>query len=161
MPAHTDTQVLPYSALQLFDLVADVERYPEFIPWCKAARIIPPPPLPLGEGRGEGSVIYAELLVSFSHVNERYTSQVTLTPPAGDMSPCAIEAKMISGPFEHLINNWTFTPEGAGTRVDFLIDFKFRSKMLDLMMGGLFGKAVAKMSEAFRTRANALYGGKG
>jgi coenzyme Q-binding protein COQ10 len=150
MTRHTDRQLLPYSTRQLFDLVADIERYPEFIPWCRAARVI----------SREGDTLLGELVVSFSHVTESYTSRVVLNPPEGDHTPCSIEARMVEGPFEHLVNHWDFTPEGARTRIDFLLDFKFRSKMLDMLMGGVFGKAAGKMADAFRKRADALYAGK-
>ncbi|MDE3037408.1 MAG: type II toxin-antitoxin system RatA family toxin [Pseudomonadota bacterium] len=144
MTSHTEQQISPYSPQQLFDLVADVERYPEFLPWCRAARV-------LEHKDGE---ILAELVISFAHLTERYTSRVTLSPPD------AIDAAMIKGPFTHLENRWRFTPEGGGTRIDFFLDFRFRSKLLEKLIGGLFGKAAAKMTGAFKTRADELYGKK-
>lgn len=144
MPSHTEQQVLPYTPEQVFALVADIERYPEFLPWCRAARIV---------GRGEGECL-AELVISFNHMTEKYTSRVVFTPPS------AIDVAMVKGPFSHLINRWHFAPEDGGTRVDFFLDFKFRSFLLEKMLGSMFEKATAHMIEAFRNRADRLYGKK-
>lgn len=141
MPAHTETQILPYTPEQLFALVADVARYPEFLPWCKAARILE---------KGERDML-AELVISYHHLSESYTSRVTLAPYS------AIDVVMVKGPFEYLTNSWRFTPENGGTRIDFDLDFQFRSKMLERLMGGFFTKATAKMMDAFKARAAALY----
>ena len=143
MPSHRETQFSPYSPDQLFDLVADIERYPEFLPWCRAARVLQ---------RGEGEMI-GELIISFAHMTERYTSRVTLNRPYG------IGVVMIKGPFEHLINKWTFTPDGEGTQIGFFIDFRFKSKILEKLMGSMFAKATDKMAQAFADRARQLYGG--
>lgn len=143
MPAHTERQLSPYSPQQLFDLVADIERYPEFLPWCRAARVLE---------RKEGELL-GELVISFGHLSERYTSRVVLQRPG------AIDVTMVKGPFEYLVNRWRFTPlEEQGTQIDFFLDFKFRSRLLEKLIGGLFGKATAKMVGAFRQRAEALYG---
>lgn len=144
MPAHTEQQALPYTPEQMFGLVADVERYPEFLPWCRAARIL--------ESK-EGECL-AELVISFKHLTERYTSRVVFTPPA------AIDVTMIEGPFDRLVNQWKFTPQGQGTRVDFFLDFKFRSRLLEKMIGSVFEKATSRMIQAFQQRAEALYGKK-
>ena len=142
MPAHNETKILPYTPQQIFNLVADVALYPEFLPWCKAARI---------SEQAENSFL-GELVIAYSGLSESYSSRVTLTPHQ------AIDVVMEKGPFEYLTNNWRFTPEGAGTRVDFDLDFKFRSKMLEMMMGGFFLKATEKMMGAFEARAATLYG---
>lgn len=142
MPSHSEQQVLPYSAQQLFDLVVDIDKYPEFLPWCRAARILE---------RKENEFL-GELVISFAHMTERYTSRVVLNPSN------AIDVTMIKGPFEHLINRWKFTPAGEGTQVDFFIDFKFKSKILDKLMGSMFAKATDKMVGAFSERARQLYG---
>jgi coenzyme Q-binding protein COQ10 len=150
MPAHSEQQISPYTTRQLFDLVADIECYPEFLPWCRAARI-----LERKEGENE---LMAELVISFSHMTESYVSRVLLTPPATEAEAGAIDVTMIKGPFEHLVNRWRFTPRaGGGADIDFFLDFKFRSRMLEKLIGSLFGKATAKMVGAFRTRADALY----
>jgi coenzyme Q-binding protein COQ10 len=131
--------------------VADIERYPEFLPWCRAARILE---------RKENELM-AELVISFSHMTESYTSRVVLTPPAADADTGAIDVTMVKGPFEHLVNRWRFTPRaGGGADIDFFLDFKFRSRMLEKLIGSLFGKATAKMVGAFRARADALYAGE-
>lgn len=149
MPAHTDRQFSSFHTQQLFDLVADIERYPEFLPWCRAARITE---------RGEGYVL-AELIVAFNHLTERYTSKVTLNRPADSASSGSIDVVMVSGPFEHLTNQWRFSPkEGGGTVIDFALDFKFRSKILEKLIGSLFAKAALAMASAFSARAQALYG---
>lgn len=142
MPAHTEQKILPYSAEQLFDLVADIEKYPEFLPWCRAARI-------LEKREGECT---AQLVIAFHHMTEKYTSRVTLDRPG------AIDVVMIEGPFDHLTNQWRFTPQTGGTQVDFAIDFRFRSRLLEKLIGGMFEKATAHMILAFKGRAEALYG---
>ncbi len=144
MPTHSEQQFLPYTPEQLFDMVADIERYPDFLPWCRAARI-----LTRGEGECE-----AELMISFKHMTESYVSRVTLDRPN------KIEATLLRGPFHHLTNRWIFTPVEGGTRIDFFLDFQFRSRMLDMLIGGFFGQAVEKMVTAFKARAGALYGGR-
>ena len=123
--------------------MADIERYPEFLPWCRAARIL----------ERKDSECLAELMISFKHMTESYVSRVTLERPH------RIEATLVRGPFSHLTNRWTFTPQpGGATQVDFFVEFAFRSRMLEMMIGGLFIRAAEQMSEAFKTRAEALYG---
>lgn len=151
MPAHSEQQFSPYNTQQLFDLVADVERYPEFLPWCRAARVVE---------RGQGYLL-GELVISFSHMVERYTSRVALVPPTGPNEGGSIDVEMVSGPFQYLTNQWVFTPRaGGGTQIDFALDFKFRSKILERLIGGMFAKATAKMATAFKERADALYGAR-
>lgn len=143
MPAHHETQFSPYAPQQIFALVADVEKYPEFLPWCRAARVVE---------RGEGEFL-GELVVSFAHMTESYVSRVRLTPYS------AIDVVMVRGPFAHLINRWAFSEtDGGGTRIDFSLDFQFRSRLLEKLIGSLFSKATAKMAVAFKERADALYG---
>lgn len=141
MPSHYETKILPYTSQQLFDMVADVARYPEFLPWCSAARIL----------EHTNNTFLAELIISYHHIKESYTSHVTLMPDR------AIEVVMVKGPFEYLTNQWKFTPEDAQTRIDFSIDFQFRSKLLEKIMNGFFTKAAQKMMGAFTTRADFLY----
>lgn len=145
MPLHTERQVLPYSKQQLFDLVLDVEKYPQFLPWCRAARILK---------RGENEFL-AELVISFAHLSESYVSRVTFSAPE------TIDVALVRGPFEHLTNNWRFLAcENGDTMIDFSLDFKFRSRMLEKLIGSLFSKATAKMVSAFKTRAEILYSKK-
>lgn len=142
MPSHSEKQILPYTQEQLFDLVADIERYPEFLPWCRAARIL----------ERNGNELLAELVISFAHMSESYTSRVVLERPQ------AIGVTMVKGPFEYLTNRWRFTSMDGKTQIDFHLDFKFRSRMLETLIGGLFAKATARMGGAFRERAESLYG---
>lgn len=149
MPAYTEQQNMPYDTQQMFDLVVDIERYPDFLPWCRAARILQ---------RGEGELL-GELVIAFHHLSEKYTSRVTYQRPAGPDEAGFIDVTMTEGPFEYLVNRWRFAPGNGGTDIDFFLDFKFRSRLMETLIGGLFGKATAKMVSAFKQRADALYGG--
>lgn len=149
MPLHTDTQHSPYSPRQIFDLVADVQRYPEFLPWCRAARIL---------RRESENVFYAELVIAYKSFSERYTSRVELVPGVADDAEHAIHVKMTEGPFHHLTNEWRLVPDGkGGTRIEFTLDFAFRSLILDKLIGAFFGVAAGRMAEAFTKRADDLY----
>lgn len=150
MHAYTETRILPYTPQQLYALVVDIEKYPEFIPWCRAARIL---------SRAPDSFV-GELLVSFSHLTERYSSRVTPTPPEGGKEG-RIEVALVHGPFHHLNNHWRFTPHPQGCEIHLDLDFQFKSKLLDKMLGGIFGRACEKMVGAFTARAEALYGKSG
>lgn len=143
MPQHAERRLLPYSAEQLFDLVADVERYPEFLPWCLAARV----------KRREENVVVAELVIGFKMVRERYTSRIVLDRPR------RLEVGYEEGPFRRLANHWSFEPApGRGCYVDFFIDFEFSSRLLNRIIGPLFDEASRRMISAFETRARRLYG---
>lgn len=133
---------LPYSPQQCFALVADVARYPEFLPWCKAARIL---------SRSERSM-NAELIIAFHHLRESYTSHITWDEPH------SLNVRQVKGPFDLLVTQWTFAPDEHGTTLHFHMQFRFRSKLLDALIGKLYSKAVEKMTSAFVTRAHALYG---
>ncbi len=145
MPTHAEKRHLPYTPQQMYRLVADIERYPEFLPWCVASRI----------RRREGDVLYADLMIGFKLVRERFTSKVTL-----DETESRIHVQYTDGPFHYLNNHWIFQPEGTGCIVDFFVDFEFRSKTLQKIMGVLFNEAVRRMVHAFEMRAEQLYGGK-
>jgi coenzyme Q-binding protein COQ10 len=142
MPRHEEKRVLPYSQDQLFQLVADVERYPDFLPWCVASRI----------KKRDGAVFFADLVIGFKMVRERFTSKVTLTEPD------RVDVTYTDGPFHHLVNHWIFNPQDGGTEIDFFVDFEFRSKLLQTLIGPLFGEAVKMMVSAFEKRAKQLYG---
>lgn len=147
MPSHSEVHASPYSPAQLYALVMDVERYPEFLPWCRAARIIERTP----------DYFLGELVISFAHLTESYVSKVQGTPPGTGEGK--IEATLVRGPFEYLSNHWRFVPlPNGGTEVHFGVDFAFRSKLLERMIGGIFTRAVEKMGAAFSARADALYG---
>lgn len=144
MPTHAEKRVLPYLPGQLFSLVADVERYPEFLPWCVGARIV----------KREGDTIHADLMIGFRMVRERFTSKVVLSPPD------RIDVTYTQGPFRYLNNHWIFEPHAPeGCLIDFYVDFEFRSRMLQKLIGVLFNEAVKRMVDAFESRALDLYGG--
>ncbi len=147
MAIHHEQQLLPFKTSELYALVADVEKYPEFLPWCKAARV--------SEVAEKGFL--GELLISYKHLTESYVSRVTLTPPKSAHAPCEIHVEMVRGPFKHLSNHWRFEPEGEHTRIHFDLDFAFKIRLLETLMGGFFHRANEKMIESFRTRAEALY----
>ena len=142
MPTHAEQRTLPYTPEQLFDLVAEVERYPEFLPWCVGARI----------RERRDTMIVADLLIGFRMFRERFTSKVSLGKPR------RIDVVYSEGPFRYLDNHWAFEPVEGGCRIDFFVDFEFRSRVLQKLIGVLFNEAVRRMVHAFETRARALYG---
>jgi len=143
LPRHRETRRVPYSPEQMFALVADVERYPEFLPWCVATRI---------RSREERSFT-ADLIAAFAAFREQYTSRVNLDPEGR-----LIVIEYLEGPFEHLTNRWQFQPVDGGCDVEFDIDFRFRSRTLEALISGMFTKAIRKMTESFEQRAHQLYG---
>ena len=147
MPRHSETKVLPYSAQQMFDLVADVARYPEFLPWTAAARIRSTRPV---EG---GSEMLADLVISFKVFRERFGSKVTLLPGEN-----RILTEYIDGPFKHLESVWRFAdrPEG-GCEVAFEVDFEFKNAILAGIIGIVFNEAMGRVMRAFEQRADQLY----
>jgi len=142
MPTHAEERVLPYTPEQLFALVADVERYPEFLPWCVGARI----------KKRHPDKIVAELIIGFRMFRERFTSRVTLDRAQ------RIDVAYTEGPFRYLNNHWTFAPDPGGCRLGFFVDFEFRSRLLQRMIEVLFSEAVRRMVGAFEKRARDLYG---
>ncbi len=143
MPTHAERRVLPYTPQQLYDLVADVGRYPEFLPWCLAARI---------RERDE-KLIVADLVIGFKVFRERFTSHVTLSPELP-----RIDVKYTDGPFKYLQNHWVFEDHPQGCEIDFYVDFEFRSRILQKVIETLFSEAVRRMVGAFEARAQDLYG---
>lgn len=143
MPRHSETRRLPYSPEQLFDLVADVGRYHEFLPWVSAVRVRSNTP----------TEMIADLIVGFAAFRENFTSRVTKDRPR------TIEVDYLEGPLKHLRNEWTFKPDGqGGTRLDFCVDFAFRSAIFERLAGQVFDRAFRKMVASFETRAAELYG---
>jgi coenzyme Q-binding protein COQ10 len=142
MPTHAEQRVLPYTPEQMYALVADIERYPEFLPWCVAARI--------RERRAD--FIDAELVIGFRMFRERFISHVRLKPPD------RIDVAYAEGPFRYLNNHWKFEPMPGGCRIDFFVDFEFKSRLLQKVIEVLFGEAVRRMVAAFEGRARQLYG---
>ena len=152
MPTHAETRVLPYGAEEMYALIADVDRYPEFLPWCAAARIRDTRPLP----DGEGEVIEADLVISFKVYRERFGSRVTLRP--GERR---IDVEYLDGPFRYLQNRWSFRPLGPQQcEIDFFVDFEFRSAILQKLIGLVFHEAMLRIVRAFERRAAALYGSR-
>ena len=152
MPEHKEIRTLPYRPDQMFDLVADIESYPDFLPWCIAAR---------NRGRETavvGEIVWSDLVIGFKFVRERFTSKVNLVSAHGD-EPCRIDVEYVDGPLKFLRNHWVFLPvDGGGCTVDFFVEFEFRSKILEKMIGVLFHEAVTRMVGAFEKRADTLYG---
>ncbi len=143
MPRHAETRRLPYSPTQMFDLVADVARYAEFLPWVTAVRV----------RSDSGTEMVADLLVGFKALRERFTSKVVKRRAE------TIHVDYLDGPLKYLRNEWTFRPDGqGGTLVDFSVDFAFRSRLFETLAGQVFEAALRRMIGAFETRANALYG---
>lgn len=146
MPKHSETRHSPYSPEQLHAMVLDVMRYPEFLPWCRAARIL----------QKEPEYFVAELVISFKNFTERYTSKITIPLIENGL---AINVDLVSGPFKHLSNHWQFEPAPErGTHIHFAVDFAFKSRILDGLIGALFSRATEKMTRAFLNRADVLYG---
>ena len=148
MPRHSETKVLTYSAAQMFDLVADVAKYPEFLPWTAAARIRSTRPI---DG---GQEMLADLVISFKVFRERFGSRVTLLS-----AQKMIMTEYIDGPFKHLKSVWRFAdrPEG-GCEVAFEVDFEFKNAILAGIIGIVFNEAMARVVRAFEARADQLYG---
>ena len=144
MATHSEQRALPHSSEQLFGLVADVEKYPEFLPWCVGARI----------RSQESDLLVADLMIGFNGLNEKFTTQVKL-----DRVAMKIDVIYQEGPFKYLNNRWLFMSKNAGAcDLDFFIDFEFKSRFLQALMGPLFGEAVRRMVGAFESRALHLYG---
>jgi coenzyme Q-binding protein COQ10 len=148
MPRFTTEQHVAHSAAEMFALVADIERYPEFVPMCERLVI-------RGRSReGDREILVADMSIAYAVVRETFTTKVTLDAPAR-----AISAEYVDGPFHHLNTHWTFAPEGErACTVRFAIDYEFKSRMLSAIMGAAFESAFRKFTDAFAARADALYG---
>ena len=142
MPTHAEHKLVPYTAEQMYDLVADVGRYHDFLPWCAASKV---------RTRTETELV-ADLTIGFGPFRESFTSRVALEQPK------TVNVKYENGPFRYLNNQWTFTPAPHGCRVDFFVDFEFRSRMLQAAIGVVFNQAVEAMVKAFLRRAREVYG---
>jgi coenzyme Q-binding protein COQ10 len=150
LPSFDDERRVRHRAEQMFDLVAEVERYPEFVPLCKALKVrsrrID------GDGR---ETLVAGMTVGYKLIRETFTSRVMLDRPR-----LKVRVDYIDGPFSHLENIWTFRddPDGGGSRVGFFIDYEFRSRTLGALMGSMFDVAFRKFARAFEERADNVYG---
>jgi coenzyme Q-binding protein COQ10 len=145
LPSKSESRILPYTADFIFGIVADVERYPEFVPSCAGLRVLRREPAAFGE------VIFAETLVGYRSLRERYTSRVELDP--GNRR---IDVKQTEGPFRELENHWRFAPAEGGCRVDFSIVFEFRSRFLGQVAGAALALVMGHMTDAFEARARVL-----
>lgn len=142
MPIHTETRQFPYSSEQIFDLVADVEKYPEFLPWCLECTVV----------KRTDKLIVANLVVGYKLIREWFGSKVTLDRPN------SIKVEYVNGPLRYLKNSWKFTSNKDGScTVDFHVDFEFKSPFLEKMMGMFFNEIVKRMVAAFEARAVKLY----
>ena len=152
MPQFKTTRQVRHSASDMFALVADVERYPEFVPLCHALKVL------RRAKSGEGvEILTASMTVAYKLIRETFTSRVTLDRPR-----LAILVEYLDGPFSHLDNRWDFRPLGEGAcAVEFFISYEFRSRTLGLLMGAVFEAAFRKFAEAFEQRADSIYGRKG
>src|SRR5918997_2972766 len=146
MPRHTETRNICYTPEQMFDLVADVKRYQEFLPWVAATRV-----------RSDSeTLMVADLVVGFRSLKETFTSRVVKHRPTD------ITVDYIEGPLKYLHNSWKFRPDGkGGTDIDFCVDFAFRSRIFESLAGQMFDRALRRMIGAFEARAHELYGDEG
>ena len=147
MPTHAEKRLLRYTPQQMFDLVADVGRYPEFLPWCVGARVI----------SGDEKKLVADLTIGFKMFRETFRSQVTLDRPGH------VQVEYLNGPFRYLNNQWRFRPVPqpggvTGCEVDFFVDFEFRNAILQGIIGLVFNEAMQRIVRAFEARAAQLYG---
>lgn len=148
MPAFRTTRRVPHSADEMFDLVADVEKYPLFLPLCEALRV------KRREERDARPVLVADMTIAYKIFRETFTSRVTL-----DHEARKILVEYLDGPFSHLENRWTFRPrEGGGADVEFFIEWELRSRTLAALVGSVFDRVFRKYAEAFEQRADRVYG---
>ncbi|MFY8142669.1 MAG: type II toxin-antitoxin system RatA family toxin [Caulobacter sp.] len=149
MHRHVVSRVLPYTPEQLFELVGDVETYPKFVPWITGMRT--------WNGRVDGAVstVDAEAQVGFSFLREKFATRVRR-----DRDALSIDVSLLYGPFKRLSNGWRFLPEGDATRVEFVIDFAFKSALLDAMLAANVDKAAGKLIACFEERARQLHGAR-
>ncbi|GBQ31790.1 type II toxin-antitoxin system RatA family toxin [Gluconacetobacter azotocaptans] len=142
MPTHAERRMIAYSSEQLFDLVADVGKYPQFLPWCTNARV----------RTRTATELVADLTIGFGPFRETFTSRVSLERPS------RIRVQYEKGPFRYLNNVWTFTPDQQWCLIDFFVEFEFRSRLLQAAIGVVFNEAVRLMVSAFIRRAREIYG---
>ncbi|MDX2482760.1 MAG: type II toxin-antitoxin system RatA family toxin [Pseudodonghicola sp.] len=152
MPTHSETRRMPYTAREMYDLVADVARYPEFLPWTAAARIRSRTPI-ADAGEGAGELMEADLVISFKVFRERFGSRVKLWPETG-----LIDTEYLDGPFRYMKSQWRFVDRDDGCDVIFFVDFEFKSVVLQKLIGVVFNEAMQRIVRAFEGRAKALYG---
>lgn len=143
MPTHAEKRELPYPPDDLYALVSDIEKYPEFLPWCVGLRV----------RKREPKIITADMIIGFKVFREKFTTRVSLDPKV------RIDVEYLNGPFKYLNNHWIFRPVGdQACEIDFYVDFEFKSVLLQKAIGVVFNEAVQKMINAFEARAHHVYG---
>ena len=147
MPTHSETRLLPYTPQQMYDLVADVASYPEFLPWCAAARVRSVTPM------DDSEVMEADLVISFKVFRERFASRVVLWPDQKKL-----DTEYIDGPFRFMRSSWAFSEAEEGCEVSFFVDFEFKNAILQGIIGVVFNEAMQRIVRAFERRAAELYG---
>lgn len=143
MPTHSEQKILPFTATQMFDLVADIDRYDQFLPWCSASRV----------WKEENGYIYADLIAGYKMFREKFSSKVKLNKTAK-----MIEVEYLSGPMKKLTNRWEFKDlEGGRCEVDFYVSFEFKSRVMEKLIDTFFDIAFKRMVDAFEKRAGEVY----
>jgi coenzyme Q-binding protein COQ10 len=152
MPSFRTTRRVRHSATNMFDLVADVERYPEFVPLCQTLKV-----RRRTSGAGGAEVLLCDMAVGYLAIREKFTSRVTLDRPK-----LKVLVEYVEGPFSHLENTWNFRDEAQSTdsTIEFFINYEFRSRILAALMGSMFDTAFRKFAQAFEARADVVYGRK-
>jgi len=148
MPTFQSSRTVEFTPDQMFDLVADVEKYPEFLPLCEALKIRRRSMLD-----DQREVLLADMTIGYKAIRETFTSRVTM-----DRTAFKILVEYVDGPFSHLENRWVFRGEGARTVVEFFIDYQFKNRMLGMLMGAMFDTAFRRFADAFEARAKVVYG---
>ncbi|MGW9231054.1 type II toxin-antitoxin system RatA family toxin [Pseudorhizobium sp. NPDC055634] len=147
MPKFETHRPVKHSPKQMYDLVADVEKYPEFLPLCEALTVRS------RKERDGKTLLIADMTVGYKAIRETFTTQVLLNP-----AEQAIDVKYIEGPFRYLDNRWRFEATADGCKVHFFIDYEFKNRLLGALMGSMFDRAFRMFAEAFETRADRVYG---
>ena len=146
MPQFQTRRRVAFTPEQMYALVADIEKYPEFLPLCEALTVRS------RQGNGDGEVLVADMHVGYGAIHERFTTRVTLDPETPH-----VLAEYVDGPFRHLENRWKFLPAPGGCEVDFFISYEFKNFMLQMLVGAMFDQAFRKFTDAFEDRARAIY----
>jgi len=147
MPTFSTRRLVPYTARQMYDLVADVEKYPQFLPLTEALRVTS---RKIIDGR---EVFTADMTVGYKAIRETFGTRVTLFPEVPE-----VLVRYIDGPFSHLENRWRFHPAPTGSEIEFFIDYAFKSRLLGLLVGAVFDQAFRRFADAFEARARTVYG---
>ena len=148
MPSFRSARMVRHSPEQMFDLVADSDRYPEFLPFCASMKS-----RPRGQDANGNPIVLAEMEVGYKAIRERFVTRNTL-----DRKSMRIIVDYVEGPFSRLRNVWNFLPEGEGCKVDFFIEYEFKSRLLAVLMGSMFDAVFRTFASAFETRADKVYG---